>query len=124
MPPTTPSAPPPLGWLLAIARSRAIDHLRRRVPEPRDPSGSLALLEGEADPGASLDALVEQWRFAHLLGQLPDEEADILRRRFYVGATQTEIAAATGIPLGTVKMRMVQALGRLRALIDAEERGG
>ena len=59
---------------------------------------------------------------AGLLSRLPDEEADILRRRFYAGATQREIADATGIPLGTVKMRMVQALGRLRDLLDAEER--
>ena len=53
----------------------------------------------------------------------PDEEADLLRRRFYDGATQTEIAAETGVPLGTVKMRMVQGLARLRDLLDAEERG-
>jgi RNA polymerase sigma-70 factor, ECF subfamily len=117
-----PERAAPLTWIMTLARSRAIDHLRRRVPEPRDPAGSLALLEGE-DPGAALDGLVEQWRFAHLLGQLPEEEAAILRRRFYDGATQREIAAATGIPLGTVKMRMVQALGRLRTLIDQEERG-
>ena len=108
---------------MTIARSRAIDHLRKRVPEPRDPAGSLALLEGEADQEAGVDALVEQWRFAGLLGRLPDEEADLLRRRFYDGATQREIAAATGIPLGTVKMRMVQGLARLRDLLDAEERG-
>jgi RNA polymerase sigma-70 factor, ECF subfamily len=107
----------PMTWLMTIARSRAIDHLRRRVPEPRDPSGALALLEGE-DPTAALDDLVEQWRFAHLLGQLPDEEADVLRRRFYREQSQREIAAATGIPLGTVKMRMVQGLGRLRALLE------
>jgi RNA polymerase sigma-70 factor (ECF subfamily) len=106
---------------MTIARSRAVDQLRRRVPEPRDPSGSLALLEGEADPRADLDALVEQWRVAHLLGQLPDEEADLLRRRFYGGRSQREIAEETGIPLGTVKMRMVHALGRLRGLIDEEE---
>ena len=105
---------------MTIARSRAIDQLRRRVPEPRDPAGSLALLEGEADPGASIDDLVEQWRMAHLLGRLPAEQADLLRRRFYGGRSQSEIAAETGIPLGTVKMRMVQALARLREMIDEE----
>jgi len=109
-----------LTWLMTIARSRAIDQLRRRVPEPRDPAGSLALLEGETDPGASIDDLVEQWRMAHLLGRLPPEQADLLRRRFYGGRSQSEIAAETGIPLGTVKMRMVQALARLREMIDEE----
>ena len=111
----------PLTWLMTIARSRAVDQLRRRVPEPRDPAGSFALLEGEVDAGADLDKLMEQWRVAHLLCRLPEEEADLLRRRFYGGLSQREIAAATGIPLGTVKMRMVQALARLRDLIDEEE---
>jgi hypothetical protein len=35
--------------------------------------------------------------------------------RFYHGLSQTEIAGRTGIPLGTVKMRMVQALDRMNA---------
>jgi RNA polymerase sigma-70 factor (ECF subfamily) len=118
-----PGRAAPHTWIMTIARSRAIDHLRRRVPEPRDPSGTTAMLEAEPDPAADVDALAEQWRVAGLLTQLPDEEADILRRRFYQGASQREIAAATGIPLGTVKMRMVAGLGRLRDLIDAEERG-
>jgi RNA polymerase sigma-70 factor, ECF subfamily len=118
-----PERAAPLTWIMTIARSRAVDQLRRRVPEPRDPTGTAALLEGQADPAADLDALAEQWRMAGLLGQLPDDEADLLRRRFYGGASQREIAAATGIPLGTVKMRMVQGLARLRDLIDAEERG-
>ena len=105
---------------MAIARSRAVDQLRKRVPEPRDPSGSLALLEPSEE--AQVDELVERWRFASLLGRLPDEQADLLRRRFYDDATQTEIAAATGVPLGTVKMRMVQGLAQLRDLLDGEER--
>ena len=109
-----------LTWIMAIARSRAVDQLRKRVPEPRDPSGSLALLEPSEE--AQVDELVERWRFAYLLGRLPDEQADLLRRRFYDDATQTEIAAATGVPLGTVKMRMVQGLAQLRDLLDGEER--
>ena len=55
-------------------------------------------MEGEADPEAALDALVEQWRMAHLLGRLPAEQADVLRRRFYGGRSQREIAAETGHP--------------------------
>jgi RNA polymerase sigma-70 factor (ECF subfamily) len=116
-----PGRAAPLTWVMTIARSRAIDHLRRRVPEP---TGAVGLLEQEPDPTADVDALAEQWRMAGLLARLPDEEADLLRRRFYAGATQREIAEATGIPLGTVKMRMVQGLARLRDLIDAEEPGG
>src|SRR5215218_7533765 len=85
-------------WLATIARSRAIDHLRRRVPEPRDPADALQHVEEQA-----IDALHEQWRFAALLERLPDEERDMLRRRFYDGRSQTEIAVDTGVPLGTVK---------------------
>jgi RNA polymerase sigma-70 factor (ECF subfamily) len=118
-----PERASPLTWIMAIARSRAVDQLRKRVPEPRDPTGSLTLADTRADHEA-VDELLERWRFAALLARLPAEEADLLRRRFYEGATQSEIAAATGIPLGTVKMRMVQGLARLRGLLDAEERGG
>ena len=80
-----PGRASPLTWVMSIARSRAIDQLRKRVPEPRDPAGSLALLEGEGDPETVVDELVERWRFADLLGRLPEEEADLLRRRFYGG---------------------------------------
>ena len=112
-----------LTWIMTIARSRAIDELRRRVPEPRDPGGSLALLESTHEgEDRQLDALVEQWEMAHMLARLPGPEADVLRRRFYDGQTQTEIAAATGIALGTVKARMRSGLEGLRAMLEDEGR--
>jgi RNA polymerase sigma-70 factor (ECF subfamily) len=111
-----------LAWILTIARSRAVDELRRRIPEPRDPAESTTLaLVPDEDPERSPDALLERWRVAHMLSRLRAEEAELLRLRFYEGLTQTEIAERTGIALGTVKMRMVAALERLRTLIDAEE---
>jgi RNA polymerase sigma-70 factor, ECF subfamily len=109
-----------LTWIMTIARSRAIDELRRRVPEPRDPGGALALA-ADPDPERSPDALVERWRMAHLLSRLRPDEAELLRMRFYEELSQSEISERTEIPLGTVKMRMVAALRRLRELIEDEE---
>lgn len=108
-----------LTWLLQIARSRAIDHLRRRVPEPRDPASAVALADRVVDE-SGFDELLEHWRMAGELALLPGEEAELLRRRFYLGQSQTEIAAATGLPLGTVKSRMVSGLRRLRESLEGE----
>jgi len=104
-----------LTWVLTIARSRAIDHLRRRVPEPRDPQ-----LPDARTVEAEADGLIERWRLAQLLGRLPDDERALLRLRFYEELSQSEISVATGIPIGTVKARMVRGLTRLREMIEAE----
>jgi RNA polymerase sigma-70 factor (ECF subfamily) len=103
-----------LTWIMTIARSRAIDQQRRRIPTPvEDPQTS--------EPTASeVDELVDRWHFAALLRQLPGQEALLLRMRFHDGLSQSEIADRTGIPLGTVKMRMVSGLRRLRAFLEEE----
>lgn len=105
-------------WLMTIARSRAIDQLRRRVPVPQDPSESPAL---ETPVAPAVDELVEHWHMVELLRRLPHDEAELLRRRFYGGLSQSEIASETGVPLGTVKMRMVSGLRRLRTMMEPEE---
>jgi RNA polymerase sigma-70 factor (ECF subfamily) len=102
-------------WALTIARSRAFDELRRRRPEPLDPVDLPETMQA-----APQDAALERWRIAHLLGRLPAEERAVLRMRFYAELTQTEIAERTGLPLGTVKSRMVRGLERLRGLLDDE----
>lgn len=109
-------------WILMIARSRAIDHMRKRVPEPRDPlgPGGFAANETGEDPDTSPDALVERWGMAMRLGRLPENEAAVLRMRFHDGLSQTEIAERTGVPLGTVKTHMARGLRRLRTMVDAE----
>jgi RNA polymerase sigma factor (sigma-70 family) len=88
-------------WLLVIARSRAIDHLRRRVPEPVDSDSIAAVADRDDETGA----LLERWRMAGMIAALPREETRILRLRFYEGLSQREIAERTGTPLGTRRFR-------------------
>lgn len=110
-----------LTWVLMIAKSRALDELRRRVPEPLDPSTAAERAAmprpSESDP----ERMLEQWRIAALLERLPRDEASLLRLRFYDDLTQTEIAARTGISVGTIKTRMVNGLAQLRDLLEAEQ---
>lgn len=110
-----------LTWVLLIAKSRALDELRRRVPEPVDPSTAAERAAmtraSESDP----ERMLEQWRIAALLERLPRDEASLLRLRFYDDLTQTEIAARTGISVGTIKTRMVNGLAQLRDLLEAEQ---
>lgn len=107
-------------WALTIARSRAIDELRRRRPEPVDPS-DLPEPAGTPDGApAPQDQALDRWRMAHLLAQLPQEERRLLELRFYAELSQSEIATETGVPLGTIKSRMVRGLERLRGLMDEE----
>ncbi|MDX6685472.1 MAG: hypothetical protein QOF86_1600 [Baekduia sp.] len=102
-------------WLLTIARSRAIDELRRRRPEPLDPD-RLPQVPVEAPQ----DDMLDRWRMSHLLAQLPLDERMLLQLRFYEELSQSEIAERTGLALGTIKGGMVRGLERLRALMDAE----
>ncbi|MFN8162162.1 MAG: sigma-70 family RNA polymerase sigma factor [Solirubrobacterales bacterium] len=110
-----------LTWIMTIARSRAIDHLRKRVPEPHDPTSPQVLSEPAGETADSPERIAERWRVAGLLRRIPPEEAELLRMRFYRDLSQREIAEATGMPLGTVKMRMVKAFERLREMIESEE---
>jgi RNA polymerase sigma-70 factor (ECF subfamily) len=109
-----------LTWILTIARSRAIDHLRRRVPEPVS-TEEMVRLSGGGDDVPETELILDRWRATALLAVLPDHERELLRLRFYEELSQTEIAERLDLPLGTVKARMVRALRKLRTHIDEGE---
>jgi RNA polymerase sigma-70 factor (ECF subfamily) len=100
-------------WIMTIARSRAIDELRRSPPPTAELGGDRDVALGVNDD----DELVERWRIAELLRRLPADEHEVLRLRFYASLTQIEIAERTDTPLGTVKAQMVRGLSRLRTMV-------
>jgi len=112
-----------LGWLVTLARRRAIDRVRRRQAYARaeerlrletENEPQLARFHGvEDDVEASDRAEV----FQRLLGALPEAQREALQMAYYRGLSQREIAAKTGIPLGTIKTRLELAVRKVRAAI-------
>jgi len=118
----SPERGTPEAWLVMITRSRAIDKLRsirRRFK---------SFVSMERPSGQSYDAEVESGAAASearimvnsALAQLPDNQRQVLEMAYFDGLSQTEIAARTNEPLGTVKTRMRAALQRLRELVGKE----
>lgn len=108
-----------LSWVLTIAKSRALDHRRRRTDQPVE-DDTLAALGGASEDRA-FDDVIEQALVGEALATLPEQERELLRLRFWQGLSQTEIAEQTGVPLGTVKSRMTAGLRRLRETIEQLE---
>jgi len=99
-------------WIFTIARNKKIDALRKqRRPEPED------LAWGpEAEPEAA-DVLALQQETKNLseaITRLPEQQRDLIKRAYYGDLSHSEIAAETGLPLGTIKSRLRLAVAKLR----------
>lgn len=99
-------------WIYTIARNRRIDYFRRaRRPEPEALDWGP---ESEPDAADIYQAAQETNRLTAALGTLPEAQRALIQRAFYGDLTHSEIAAETGLPLGTIKSRIRLALERLR----------
>lgn len=54
------------------------------------------------------------WHLQKALGELPEEQREVVVMRIWSGMTLEEIAAAAGAPLNTIASRYRYALGKLR----------
>ncbi|MBB5014304.1 sigma-70 family RNA polymerase sigma factor [Rehaibacterium terrae] len=110
-----------LAWLLRIAWSRAVDRLRRErahrsrlVAHPQDALDTYTLCE-ENDPASRLMAVLDsRSAVAHALETLSVEQRRMLALAFFEDLSHPEIAARTGVALGTVKSHIRRGLQALR----------
>ncbi len=111
-------------WILLVARSLAIDGLRRRVLEVR--SLEATGRPREDDPSAGPEELAETGDMAdrarRAMARLSGEQRAALELAYFGGKTSAEVAELEGIPVGTAKTRIRTALLRLREAMSEEVR--
>jgi RNA polymerase sigma factor (sigma-70 family) len=99
-------------WVFTIARNKRIDALRKdRRAEPEELDWGP---EPEPDQAEAMEAQEETDRLGRALAALPDKQRALIERAYYGELSHSEIAAETGLPLGTIKSRIRLALDKLR----------
>ena len=112
-----------LGWLLMMCRSRALDLLRkRRTSTEHASSAAFEYAREYAElPEDVLSLLQRNTRVHSALASLPVDRRHLISLAFLRDLSHHEIAATTGMPLGTVKSHLRRALIQLREQLEPEQ---
>lgn len=115
-----------LGWIITLTRRRSIDRLRKREAygrmeerlleeTQRNPSDHFAHVEDDVAHAEMREHL------NRVLATLPPAQKEVIEYAFYKGMSQREIAAHTGIPLGTIKTRIELAMKKITEALRGME---
>ena len=108
-------------WVLLIARSLAIDLLRRRVLDARILRSSVHSDESRTEQGPDevAETVDMAGRARRAMASLSATQRAALELAYFGGKTSAEVAELEGIPVGTAKTRIRTALIRLRDALEA-----
>lgn len=111
-------------WLFSVARNLAIDYLRKHRESSLDvsPEHGVSPIERLAAAGADpLEQLLEFERGAMLaaaIAALPVIHREVLTLRFEEDMKLEQIAEISGVPLSTVKSRLLRGMESLRGRLQ------
>lgn len=123
----TPSDNALPAWLVGIARHRISDRLGERSRDARKVASVAAMVPGSRQGGSTGGAgeasdaaggVVDRLVVAQQLEAMGDPRGTILRLAFHDDLTHEQIAAHTGLPLGTVKSHVRRGLAQLRKTLE------
>ncbi|HTV79208.1 MAG TPA: sigma-70 family RNA polymerase sigma factor [Steroidobacteraceae bacterium] len=116
-----PTRATPLGWLVTICRSRALDRRRRnRVRDAAKVRDQLAFTDGSELPDEFVSLFYEGSRVRKALASLTPQRQRFLGLAFFEGLSTEEMAQRMKTPVGTVKTHIRRGIAELRrALLDS-----
>jgi len=111
-----PALASPITWMLAIARNRAIDLVRRKSEASIEEEPKAMDVAAESpDPLAAREMSEELKRLLACMGQLDEERRRVVLLAYYSGWSRDKLAAEFEKPVNTIKTWL------RRALIDIRE---
>ncbi|MCB9990391.1 MAG: sigma-70 family RNA polymerase sigma factor [Rhodospirillales bacterium] len=111
-------------WIFTIARNKRTDYFRKDSKTQTETIESVAPEDDQPLPDLALSLQEEERQLAEAIDALPEEQASMIRKAFLEEKTHADIAAETGLPLGTVKSRIRLALERLRYHMGSPQQEG
>jgi RNA polymerase sigma factor (sigma-70 family) len=115
-------------WLMGLTHHKAVDLVRKEAAQHRRRRDVYAVQRALDPPGS--DPAEEAWAGIRAetvraaVAELPETQRHALALAYFGGYTQREIAQLTGVPLGTVKTRMVAAMRRLQLRLADRDLAG
>ncbi|WP_328803224.1 sigma-70 family RNA polymerase sigma factor [Oceanomicrobium pacificus] len=99
-------------WIFTVARNKRIDAIRQQKrPEPEELPWAMSETPEQEEEVARME---ESKLLAEAIGKLPERQQKLIRLAYFGEMSHSEIAADTGLPIGTIKSRIRLGLERLR----------
>lgn len=119
-----PERGPVGGLLYTLVHRRAVELLRRRAAwpdvEPLDQQHEMTLPDNRPGPDELVSQADQTRRVLAALDRLPADRSQPFRLAWLQGYPTIEVAAALGVPQGTVKNRILAARKQLQTLVPRE----
>jgi RNA polymerase sigma-70 factor, ECF subfamily len=111
-------------WIFTLARSRIIDRLRKiqrlnKVNAAIAAGKEIELSTTSVDPIEAVEIVEQRQQVLTALDQIPLEQRRVIELAYYQGLTHAQIAACTGLSLGTVKTRLRLGLSKLKVAFES-----
>jgi RNA polymerase sigma-70 factor, ECF subfamily len=115
-----PALSSPITWMVAIARNRAIDQVRKKteVSIDEDPA-VLEIAADSPDPLAKREMTEELRRLLACMGRLDEERRRLVLFAYYDGWSREQLAAKFDKPVNTVKTWLRRALMEIRECLGS-----
>ena len=101
-------------WVMTLAHRRAVDRVRSAQKESERERRTAVADVPFDEVAEAVESSLERERVRRCLGSLTELQRESVTLAYYGGYTYSQVASLLGVPGGTIKTRMRDALIRLR----------